>query len=124
MIEGCVVSNCVNIGRRSVFNYPVRFVEQTVIITVRHRFQKSDLDDREYEVVVDADIYRRLKAEKSSYFYSGLSRGKVASPRTRARLPGNEGIRSRQKMVACLVCMGETTGKRDCGGSHQRRGPG
>lgn len=76
MIEGCAVSNCVNIGRRSVFNYPVRFVEQTVIITVRHRFRKSDLDNREYEVVVDADIYWRLKAENRRIFIQVYRGGK------------------------------------------------
>lgn len=50
------------------FDYPVRFDGDNVIITVHKIFQKKDLADRDYDVIVDIDVYNRLKSENRRIF--------------------------------------------------------
>lgn len=50
------------------FDYPVRFDGDTVIITIHKIFQKKDLADRDYDVIVDMDVYNRLKDENRRLF--------------------------------------------------------
>lgn len=50
------------------FDYPVRFDGETAIITVHKTFQKQGLADRDYDVMVDMDVYNRLKGENRRLF--------------------------------------------------------
>lgn len=50
------------------FDYPTRLDGDTAIITVHKIFQKKDLADRDYDVIVDIDIYKRLENEDRRIF--------------------------------------------------------
>ncbi|RIE14225.1 hypothetical protein, partial [Candidatus Cryosericum hinesii] len=50
------------------FDYPVRFDGDAVIITIHKIFQKKDLADRDYDVIVDMDVYNRLNDENRRLF--------------------------------------------------------
>lgn len=50
------------------FDYPVRFDGDSVIITIHKIFQKKELADKDYDVIVDLDVYNRLKDENRRLF--------------------------------------------------------
>lgn len=57
-----------NHRRDKGFNYPVRVDGETCVIFVHKMFQKKELSDRDYNVVVDLSVYNRLKDENRRLF--------------------------------------------------------
>jgi hypothetical protein len=63
-------------GSSEPFAYPTRFEGNAAIITVHKTFQRGQAQDRDYDVIVDLDVYNRLRSENRRLFIHPYIGGK------------------------------------------------